>query len=96
MSRRPYLPTKLREEIIHQAQAGHSMQQILKSLQQQGRITSRQTVLRLVKHFETHGDVFPLAKVGRPKKLTEETMAEIDRAMQENDETTIKEMQKRF
>ena len=56
----------------------------------------RQTVWRVIKHFEKYGHVSPLPRSGRPSKLSDEVLEAIEAAMQDDDETTAKKIQKKL
>ena len=88
----PKLSSDLRGKVISQLFQGVSIKKILMSLEQQGVAVSRQTIWRLRKHVQTHGSTSPLPRSGRPTKLTREVLAIIEAAMQEDDETTAKEL----
>ena len=62
------------------------------SLEQEGVAVSRQTIWRLRKHVQVHGSTSPLPKSGRPTKLTRQVLEMNEAAMQEDDETTAKEL----
>ena len=61
-------------------------------LQVEGICTSRQTVWRFRRHVAEHGTLQPLPIPGRPKKVTPVVLECIEQCMQEDDETTIKEL----
>jgi transposase len=71
---------------------GASVAQVVRTLKVEGIITCRQTVWRLQRHIVEHGTVDPLPKSGRPTKLAATVLQSIENSMQNDDETTGKEL----
>ena len=71
---------------------GKSINDIVQVLQQEGISVCRQTVWRFQKHYLEHHCIAPLQRSGRPTKLTERVLQAIERAMQDDDETTAAEL----
>ena len=94
MPSRAKVPIELRQEIIFKLNRGVPVQTIVSLLQERGQTISRQTIWRLARHFQTHGEISPLPKSGRPTKLTREILDMIETSMQDDDETTAKEIKK--
>ena len=65
---------------------------IVAELMKEGIHTCRQMVWRFRQHVEKNGTMQPLPKSGRPKKDTPEVLAVIEKCMQDDDETTGKEL----
>ena len=96
MSTRPMLPrprlTTYARERIRYLLLGNSVSVTLRALQAEGINTCRQTVWRLKRHIALHNTVEPLPKSGRPTKLTSDVLKVIDDAMENDDETTAKQL----
>ena len=86
------LSCELRKLIVHRILAGASINSIVVALDQQGATVCRQTVWRLKKHYHTHGFTAPLLRSGRPTKLSNQVLELIESAMQNDDETTAKQL----
>jgi hypothetical protein len=65
MGPRPHLSLYSREHIKALLQGGASTAEIVDTLKQEGIVTCRQIVWRFQCHFEKHGIVAPLPKLGR-------------------------------
>ena len=68
------------------------MAKIVVILNEEGIETCRQTVWCLKQHINAYGYIQPLPKSGRPTVLTSEVLKMIDDAMQQDDETTAKQL----
>ena len=66
--------------------------EVVTAVRHEGVNACRQTVWRLEKLTNTHGTIVPLRKTGRPTKLTSAALRNIDEGMEEDDETTAKEL----
>ena len=64
----------------------------MKELEKEGIRPCRQTVWRFWVHYRNHGSIRPLPKPGRRTKLTPIVQNIIELTMQDNDETTVKEI----
>ena len=71
---------------------GASMKETMECLHKEGIFPYRQTVWRFMRHYNKHGSIEPLQSSGRPTKLTDEVLQVIETAMQEEDETTAREI----
>lgn len=83
-----------RERIRTLLSQGATVKEVMEELSKEDILTSRQTVWRLSIHYRKHGFVHPLPRSGRPTKLTEVVKNVIENAMQNDDETTVKELAK--
>ena len=81
-----------RKQTISRPLKGDSIKNIVISYERCGETICRQTVWRLMRHCRTHGSFSPLPRSGRPTKLTTEVMDVIDSTMQDDDETTAREL----
>ena len=70
----------------------HNVSEVLIQLREEGITPCRQTLWRLRKHIENHGTFMPLPKSGQPCKLTTRILQSIENRMQQDDETTGKEL----
>ena len=93
MAPRPRLSMYSRERIKNLLSDGASTSDVVEKLQNENVFTCRQTVWRLKRHIDTHGTIKPLAKSGRPTKLTPVVLQHIENTMGRDDETTAKELQ---
>ena len=89
---RPRLSMYARERARQLMSGGSTCVEVVTALRQEGIYTCRQTVWRLQRHLDTYGTIQPLPKPGRPTKLTDVTLQRIDAAMEQDDETTAKEL----
>lgn len=92
----PKLSQHARYLLYHVLTKGSLVKEALEDLQREDFPTTRQTVWRFWRKYRETGTIFPVAKRGRPRKLTAEVMELIEAAMQENDETTATEIQTRL
>ena len=88
----PRLSLHARERVKTLMMQGKSINDIVQVLQQEGISVCRQTVWRFQKHYLEHHCIAPLQRSGRPTKLTERVLQAIERAMQDDDETTAAEL----
>ena len=72
------------------------MKETMECLRKEGIFPCRQTVWRFKRHYDQHGSIEPLRSSGRPTKLTDEVLQVIETAMQEDDETTAREISVRL
>ena len=71
---------------------GASVKETTECLHKEGIFPCRQTVWRFKRHYDKHGSIEPLRSSGRPTKLTDEVLQVIETAMQDDDETTAREI----
>ena len=91
---RPKLSMYTRERVRIMTKDGFSTNKILQCLKNKNISPCRQTIWRQQKHIASHDTIKPLTKSGRPKKLTRTILGQIDNKMNEDDETTIKELKR--
>ena len=89
---RPRLSMNARERTRQLLSGGSTCSEVVIALRQEGIDTCRQTVWRLERHIRAHGTINPLPKSGRPTKLTDVALQNIDTAMMQDDETTDKRL----
>ena len=89
---RTYLLMYARERIRQLLSEGATCMEVVTAVRHEGINTCRQTVWRLEKLINTHGTIVSLRKTGRLTKLTSAALQNIDEAMEEDDETTAKEL----
>ena len=89
---RPRVSMYARERILKLTRKGATVVQVVEALRREGVITCRQTVWRIQRHIEEYGTVKPLPKSGRPTKLSPTVLQSIENSMQNDDETTAKEL----
>ena len=94
LSSRPRLSLYTRERIRLLTEGGATVAEITEVLKQEGIVTCRQTVWRIQQHIRNHGTIKPLQKSGRPTKLSGSVLRSIENMMQNDDETTAKEIVK--
>ena len=75
---------------------GASVKGTMECLRKEGIFPCRQTVCRFKRHYDQHRSIEPLRSSGRPTKLTDEVLQMIETAMQEDDETTAREISVRL
>ena len=75
---------------------GASVKETMECLHKEGIFPCRQTVWWFKSHYDTHGSIEPLRSSGWPTKLTDEVLQVIETAMQEDDETTAREISVRL
>jgi len=92
MSHRPHLSAYARQRAKQLFAEGASDTEVVGQLEREGIHTCRQTVWRLRRHIAEYGTVQPLAKPGRSKKVTQRVLEVDEQQMQEDDETTGKEL----
>ena len=92
MRPRPRLSMYARERIRQLTREGASVAQVVETLKRERIVTCRQTVWRMQRHIAEYGIVEPLPKSGRPTKLTATALQSIENSMQQDDETTAKEL----
>lgn len=92
MTSRPRLSMYARERIRQLTREGATVTQVVKTLKREGVITCRQTVWRIQRHIEEYGSIEPLPKSGRPTKLNDTVLQLVEISMQNDDETTAKEL----
>ena len=92
MVRHHHLSLYGRERIQQLLSQGATVAKIVVILNEEGIETCRQTVWRLKQHINAYGSIQPLSKSGRPTVLTSEVLKMIDDAMQQDDETTAKQL----
>ena len=96
MPPRPRLSLFARQRVWQLLSEGHTCTIVAAELRREGIITTRQTVWRLERHIRAHRTLQPRLKPGRPLKLLVSDMHAIDHAMEEDDETTGKELMDRL
>lgn len=89
---RPRLTTYARQRIHALRKTGATTAEIVATLKSEGIVTCRQTVWRFQQHVDEHTTIEPLPKSGRPTKLTPPVLHSIENCMQNDDETTAKEL----
>ena len=88
----PRLSLHARERVKTLMMQGKSINDIVQVLQQKEISVCQQTVWRFQKHYLEHHCIAPLQRSDRPTKLTECVLQAIERAMQDDDETTAAEL----
>ena len=88
----PVLSLYARERIRVLMSQGSNVRDTMKALEREGIETCRQTVWRFWVHYKTYRSIEPLPRPGRSTKLTETVQNIIEVAINENDETTAKEL----
>ena len=88
----PRLSLFARQRALYLLSEGNTSTHVVTLLRKEGITTTRQTVWRFEKHVRLHGRIEPLAKSGRPTKLTSADLQAIDNVMERDDETTGKEL----
>ena len=103
LATRTYVRTMLRRLSLYARQRarelmaqGASVKETMECLHKEGIFPCRQTVWRFKRHYDKHGSIEPLRSSGRPTKLTDEVLQVIETAMQEDDETTAREISVRL
>ena len=91
----PCLSLPLRGQAVFMFQNGSSVREVLEYLRRGGTVVSRQTVWQLLHHYRRHRQCASLPRPGRPAKTTPRKLSMIEMCMQENDETTGKELVKK-
>ena len=87
-----HLSLYARERMRTLLSSGASINNVLKELAKEGIKPCRQTVWRFKCHYQKYGSIAPLPKSGRRTKLTNDVQEIIERTMQNDDETTLKEI----
>ena len=89
---RPRLFTYAKERIRQLTSKDATVVQIVEALELDGITTCRQTVWRIQRHIKEYGTINPLPKSGHPTKLSNNVLQSIENTMQEDDETTAKQL----
>ena len=91
--RKPHLSMYGRERIKHMLDGGATTREVVENREKENISVCRQTVWRLQHHVNTYDTIDKLPKSGRPTKLTPAVLQQIDNTMEQDDETTARELQ---
>ncbi len=94
--RMPRLSLSHRKQAVHMIVEGASVKDIVQHLGSGGVKVCRQTVWRLIKHYNQHNKCSPLKRSGKRKVLSPRKLNVIEENMQADDESTGKELKKKL
>ena len=88
----PRLSLDARKRVVTFFEKGMCIKDILKRLEEENVLVTRQTLYRLIRKFETRGMIADLPRRKRSRKITSEMLEIIDSELQQNDELTSQQL----
>ena len=88
----PRLSLDARRRVVTFFEKGMCVKDILKRLEEENVLVTRQTLYRLIRKFETRGMIADLPRRKRSRKITSEMLEIIDSELQQNDELTSQQL----